>query len=108
MFFSPVAFSKESAIVNNVWCMNFFMSSVVNSLFHKSMRIAVLAFLSQNDRIIASADAPSTPPSLADQFIGWQMVRTYMDANPEITVEELLNEESETKILKAYKPKENE
>ena len=58
-------------------------------------------------------EAPTTvgieeSPGRIGQFMGWQMVRSYMDANPEVTVEELLNEKNESKILKAYKPKENE
>lgn len=58
-------------------------------------------------------EAPTTvgideSPGRIGQFMGWQMVRSYMNANEEVTVEELLNETSETTILKAYKPKENE
>jgi hypothetical protein len=58
-------------------------------------------------------EAPTTvgiddSPGRIGQFMGWQMVRSYMEANEEVTVEELLNKTSETKILKAYKPQENE
>jgi GTP cyclohydrolase I len=58
-------------------------------------------------------EAPTTvgiedSPGRIGQFMGLQMVTAYMDANPEVTIEELMNEESESKILKAYKPKENE
>ena len=58
-------------------------------------------------------EAPTTvgiddSPGRIGQFMGWQMVRSYMNANEEVTLEELLGETSETKILKAYKPKENE
>ena len=58
-------------------------------------------------------EAPTTvgvdeSPGRLGQFMGWQMVRSYMKANEDVTVEELLNETNETKILKAYKPKENE
>ena len=58
-------------------------------------------------------EAPTTvgiedSPGRIGQFMGWQMVRSYMDANPEVTLSELLNEQNETKILKAYKPKGNE
>lgn len=56
-------------------------------------------------------EAPTTvgieeSPGRMGQFMGWQMVRAYMDKNPEVTVSELLLEENESKILKAYKPKE--
>lgn len=58
-------------------------------------------------------EAPTTvgiedSPGRIGQFMGFQMVKSYMEANPEVTVLELLNEKSESKILKAYKPKNNE
>lgn len=58
-------------------------------------------------------EAPTTvgiedSPGRIGQFMGFQMVKSYMDANPEVTILELLNEKSESKILKAYKPKNNE
>ncbi len=57
-------------------------------------------------------EAPTTvgveeSPGRLGQFIGWRMVEAYMGKNPEVTLEELLREENESKILKAYKPKEN-
>ncbi len=58
-------------------------------------------------------EAPTTvgiddSPGRIGQFMGWQMVRAYMEKNEDVSVAELLNETSETKILKAYKPQENE
>lgn len=58
-------------------------------------------------------EAPTTvgidnSPGRMGQFMGWQMVRSYMDENPGVSLQELLNETNETKILKAYKPKNNE
>lgn len=58
-------------------------------------------------------EAPTTvgiedSPGRIGQFMGWQMVRSYMEANPDVTLEQLMNEENETKILKAYKPEEND
>jgi len=58
-------------------------------------------------------EAPTTvgideSPGRIGQFMGWQMVRSYMDANPEVTIKELIEEKNESKILKAYKPKDNE
>jgi len=40
--------------------------------------------------------------------MGWQIVKMYMEKNPEVTIEELLKETNEGKILKAYKPQKNE
>jgi hypothetical protein len=58
-------------------------------------------------------EAPTTvgiegSPGRLGQFIGWQMVRSYMAKNEKVTIEELVFETNEAKILKAYKPKENE
>ncbi|MEX1001957.1 MAG: hypothetical protein WDZ35_07570 [Crocinitomicaceae bacterium] len=55
-------------------------------------------------------EAPTTvglegSPGRIGQFMGWQMVRQYMDKNKEVTVEQLLNEKNESKFLKTYKPK---
>lgn len=47
-------------------------------------------------------------PGRIGQFMGWQMVRSYMDTHPEVSLQELLKETSNTKILKAYKPRSNE
>lgn len=58
-------------------------------------------------------EAPETvgiegSPGRIGQFMGWQMVRTYMEENEDVTVLDLLNNTTETEILKAYKPQENE
>jgi len=58
-------------------------------------------------------EAPTTvgieeSPGRIGQFIGWQMVRSFMDSHEEVSLEQLLNEKNESKILKAYKPEENE
>lgn len=58
-------------------------------------------------------EAPTTvdmegSPGRIGQFIGWQIVKQYMEKNPEVTVEELVKETNEGKILKAYKPQEND
>ncbi len=58
-------------------------------------------------------EAPSTvgidgSPGRIGQFMGWQMVKQYMETNEDVTIEQLLLETNESKILKAYKPEENE
>lgn len=58
-------------------------------------------------------EAPSTvgidgSPGRIGQFMGWQMVKQYMEANEDVTIEQLLLETNEAKILKEYKPEENE
>jgi hypothetical protein len=54
-------------------------------------------------------EAPTTvgiegSPGRIGQFMGWMMVKQYMEKNDEITVSELLAEENESKFLKTYKP----
>lgn len=58
-------------------------------------------------------EAPTTvdmegSPGRIGQFIGWQLVKQYMEKNPDVTVAELLKETNEGKILKAYKPQKND
>ncbi|WP_027418025.1 gliding motility lipoprotein GldB [Crocinitomix catalasitica] len=58
-------------------------------------------------------EAPSTvgldgSPGRLGRFIGWRMVESYMEKNPDVTLADLLAEENITKVLKAYKPKSNE
>jgi hypothetical protein len=44
-------------------------------------------------------------PARIGQFLGWKIIQSYMDKNPEISIIDLIAEKNETKILKAYKPK---
>lgn len=48
----------------------------------------------------------SQSPGRVGQWIGWQIVRNYMQANPGISISDLANENDSRKILKlsAYKP----
>lgn len=47
---------------------------------------------------------PQNSPSRVGIWIGWQMVKDYMDENPKISIQEMLNETDSKKILKYYKP----
>lgn len=54
-------------------------------------------------------EAPTTvgiegSPGRLGQFMGWQMIRQYMEKNPEVTVAELIAETNTAKFLKTYKP----
>lgn len=54
-------------------------------------------------------EAPTTvgidgSPGRIGQFIGWQIVRQYMNENEDVTVEDLVKETNYGKILKYYKP----
>ncbi|MFI5202867.1 MAG: hypothetical protein ACHQF2_00105 [Flavobacteriales bacterium] len=47
---------------------------------------------------------PQNSPSRAGVWVGWQMVRSYMEANSELKLDDLLNEKDNKKILSYYKP----
>jgi hypothetical protein len=58
-------------------------------------------------------EAPSTvgidgSPGRIGQYMGWKMVKAYMEENDDVTIEQLLLETNDAKILKEYKPEENE
>ena len=58
-------------------------------------------------------EAPTTvdmegSPGRIGQFMGWQIVKMYMEKNPDVTLQQLLDETNEGKILKAYKPEPDE
>jgi len=81
----------------NIW--QYFVD--MNWLYSVDMKVK-LRYFEEAPTTVGIEDSPGR----IGQFMGWQMVRAYMDANPEVTLEELINEENESKILKAYKPKE--
>lgn len=47
---------------------------------------------------------PQNSPSRVGVWVGWQMVRNYMEMNSSLTLENLLNEKDNRKILGYYKP----
>ncbi|MCF8365897.1 MAG: hypothetical protein K9H16_08950 [Bacteroidales bacterium] len=84
--------------------------------------IRIWSFIIENDLIYSSdsnvnrkffADGPFTSdfssdsPARIGEWIGWQIVRAYMNNNPEITLQQLLEEQDAQKILKnsTYKPR---
>ena len=55
-------------------------------------------------------EAPTTvgiegSPGRMGQFMGWQMVKQFMQKNENLTVLDLFNEQNEAKFLKTYVPK---
>ena len=58
-------------------------------------------------------EAPTTvgiegSPGRMGQFMGWRMVKQYMEKNEDATVADMLAEKNEAKFLKIYKPEEDE
>lgn len=82
----------------------------------------IWAFLIQNDLLYSSdsqtirkffVDGPFTSeftdqsPARMGEWIGWQVVRAYMNNNPQISLDDLMNEHDSQKVLKnsGYKPR---
>lgn len=51
----------------------------------------------------AQAIPQNSPPQLG-VWMGWKMVRQYMEAHPEVTLQQLLEEKNNQKILSGFKP----
>ena len=51
-----------------------------------------------------TAGFPKESPGMAGVWIGWRMVRRFAEKNPELTLNQVMNERDDNKILKAYKP----
>lgn len=55
-------------------------------------------------------DGPFTPafqndsPGRVGVWVGWQVMRQYMDKNPDVSLQQMLREDNAQKILKHYKP----
>lgn len=48
---------------------------------------------------------PQESPPRVGAWLGWQMVRAYASDNPELSVQDILEEKNVRKILKSYKPR---
>jgi uncharacterized protein YjaZ len=91
------------------WCTknegNLWAFFIQNSLLYNADYYKIRSFVSE---------APSTkglkdsPPRIAE-WIGWQIVKTFMENHKNTTLKELMNENDAQKILNAskYKPKKN-
>lgn len=45
-------------------------------------------------------------PARIGQYLGWKIIKAFMEKNPEMTIQDLIAENNQSKMLKAYKPKE--
>lgn len=45
-------------------------------------------------------------PARIGQYLGWKIIKAYMEKNPDVTILDLIAENNQAKMLKAYKPKE--
>ena len=69
-------------------------------IYSKSMKI-VVRYFNHGPTTVGLEGSPSR----IGQYLGWQVVRAYMEKNPKVTILELIAEKNNSKILKAYKPK---
>jgi hypothetical protein len=51
-----------------------------------------------------TAALPVESPSRVGVWLGWQIVRAYVEDHPEVTIEQLMQEGNVQRILKSYKP----
>lgn len=76
---------------------------IENRLLYASRGSTIRTFLA--DGPFTADFSPESPPRLGE-FLGWKIVKSYMEKNPEVTLQELLDEADSQKILSAsgYKP----
>lgn len=75
----------------------------MNWIYSTDMKVK-MRFFNEAPETVGIEDSPGR----VGQFMGWRMVKNYVELNPDVTFEELLFNTPENKILKAYKPQPNE
>ena len=81
---------------------------VANNLLFETDFQKTQVFVSEGPFTPGLGDKNESAPKLGN-WIGWQMVRKYMDENPKVTLQQLMAERDAQKILQGskYKPKSN-
>jgi len=76
---------------------------IENQLLYSSQGSTIRAFLA--DGPFTADFSPESPPRLGE-YLGWRIVKAYMEENPEVTLQELIDETDSQKILSRskYKP----
>ena len=82
---------------SNIWA--FFIQ---NNLLYNADYYKIRTFITEAP---TTKGFKNSPPRFAE-WIGWQIVKSYMENNTNVSIKELLNEKDAQKILKAskYKP----
>lgn len=83
----------------NVWA----ELAVNDALFSKKPR-EIGRFM--NDAPFTNGFPPGSPGRIGE-WIGWQMVEAYMEAHPEMTIEELFGDIDTKEVMKSYRPNKN-
>jgi len=89
------------------WCqeneLRMWAQLVENNLLYKTDYADKMKFI--NDGPFTSV-FPKESPARTGEWLGWQIIRSYMEKNSNLTLQELMDEKSATKILNqsGYKP----
>lgn len=77
---------------------------IENKLFYETNSLEIHRFTGEAPKVAVIGEKC---PGRIGRYIGWQIVKTYMDKNPEVTLKELMKETDAAKIFKLskYKPK---
>lgn len=101
--FTKIGFSAEKA----QWCLenesNIWAFIIGNDLIYSSDPNVMRKFFVDGP---FTSDFSSDSPARIGEWMGWQVVRAYMNNNPDITLQQLFEEQDAQKILKksGYKP----
>ncbi|MCF8276330.1 MAG: DUF2268 domain-containing putative Zn-dependent protease [Flavobacteriales bacterium] len=97
--FSPIAMSWCKEYEANVWA-----HLVDQELLYTTEYMTINKWINQAPFV---AGIPKDSPGRLGQWVGWQIVRKYMDENPTISVQDLMKNQNAQDILSRskYKPK---
>ena len=88
------------------WCENYEMDIwkkiIANEWLYSTEELMITQFIQESP---FTGTLPQSSPPRAGAWLGWKMVRSYMDAHPELKLTDLMKEKNARKILKDYKPK---
>ncbi len=87
------------------WCvnneMNIWQKLVEDKLLFTTDENKIMKYITDGP---FTSGLPQESPSRVGIWLGWQMVRAYMNDHSNLSVEDLVNEKNSQKILKSYKP----
>jgi len=79
---------------------------VENNLFYETLHEKITRYVGERPN---TSEIGTECPGRIGRWLGWQIVRTYMESNPEVTLPELMKDKDAKKIfeLSKYKPEKN-
>ena len=70
-------------------------------IYSKDMKL-IVRYFNEGPTTVGLEDSPAR----IGQYLGWKIIKAFMEKNPDLTLLDLIAENNQSKILKAYKPKE--